>query len=41
MVMSARLLMEHAMAQGGLKLTPAGFLKRADVRPIFDRTDWP
>lgn len=40
-VAAARLLMERAAAQGGFRLTPAGFLKRADVRPVFDQTDWP
>lgn len=27
--------------QGGLVLIPAGFLKRADVWPVFDQTEWP
>lgn len=41
MVVAARLLLDLAVKQGGLVLTPAGFLKRADVRHVFDRTEWP
>lgn len=41
LVIGARLLLERAVAQGGLVLTPAGFLKRADVRHVFDQTEWP
>ena len=41
MVVAARLLLELAVKQGGLVLTPAGFLKRADVWHIFDQTEWP
>lgn len=41
MVAAARLLLDLAVKQGGLVLTPAGFLKRADVRHIFDQTEWP
>lgn len=33
--------MERILSQGGLKLTPRGFLKRADVRLLFDQTEWP
>lgn len=40
-VVTARLLLDLAVKQGGLALTPAGFLKRADVRHVFDRTLWP
>ena len=40
-VIAARLLLERAVNQGGLVLTPAGFLKRADVWHVFDRTEWP
>lgn len=41
MVVAARLLLELAVRQGGLVLTPAGFLKRADVWHVFDQTEWP
>ena len=41
MVAAARLLLDLAVKQGGLVLTPAGFLKRADVWHVFDRTEWP
>ncbi|MGO4740839.1 hypothetical protein AB4099_30200 [Bosea sp. 2KB_26] len=41
MVIAARLLLALAVETGGLALTPAGALKRADVRHVFDRTDWP
>lgn len=41
MVIAARLLLELAVKQGGLVLTAAGFLKRADVWHIFDQTEWP
>lgn len=41
MVRAARLLLELAVEKGGLVLTPAGFLKRADVWHVFDRTEWP
>lgn len=41
MVAAARLLLDLAVKQGGLVLTSAGFLKRADVRHIFDQTEWP
>lgn len=41
MIVAARLLLERAVEQGGLVLTPAGFLKRADVWHVFDRTEWP
>lgn len=41
MVIAARLLLGLAVKQGGLVLTPAGFLKRADVWHVFDRTEWP
>ncbi len=41
LVVAARLMLELAVKQGGLVLTPAGFLKRADVWHIFDRTEWP
>lgn len=40
-VIAARLLLDLAVKQGGLVLTPAGFLKRADVWHVFDRTEWP
>lgn len=41
MVIAARLLLDLAVKQGGLVLTPAGFLKRADVWHVFDQTEWP
>lgn len=41
MVVAARLLLELAVKQGGLVLTQAGFLKRADVWHVFDQTEWP
>ena len=41
MVIAARLLLELAVKQGGLVLTAAGFLKRADVWQVFDQTEWP
>lgn len=41
MVIAARLLLELAVKQGGLVLTAAGFLKRADVWHVFDQTEWP
>lgn len=41
MIQAARLLLELAVEKGGLVLTPAGFLKRADVWHVFDRTEWP
>lgn len=41
MVHAARLLLELAVEKGGLVLTPAGALKRADVWHVFDRTEWP
>jgi hypothetical protein len=41
MVIAARLLLELAVEKGGLVLTPAGALKRVDVRHVFDRTEWP
>lgn len=41
MVLAARLLLEHAAQKGGLVLTPAGFLKRAEVWHVFERTEWP
>lgn len=41
MVVAARLLLELAVIRGGLVLTPAGFLKRADVWHVFDQTEWP
>ncbi|RYF28203.1 MAG: hypothetical protein EOO23_07570 [Comamonadaceae bacterium] len=41
MVIAARLLLALAVEKGGLVLTPAGALKRADVRHVFDRTEWP
>lgn len=40
-VVAARLLLELAVKQGGLVLTQAGFLKRADVWHVFDQTEWP
>ena len=41
MVQAARLLLGLAVEKGGLVLTPAGALKRIDVRPVFDQTEWP
>lgn len=41
MVVAARLLLELAVMHGGLVLTPAEFLKRADVWHVFDQTEWP
>ncbi|KRE22634.1 hypothetical protein ASE66_25960 [Bosea sp. Root483D1] len=41
MVRAARLLLELAVAKGGLVLTPAGALKRVDVWHVFDQTEWP
>lgn len=41
LLIGARLLLERAVEQGGLVLTQAGFLKRADVWHVFDRTEWP
>lgn len=41
MVRAARLLLELAVEKGGLVLTPAGALKRVDVRHVFDQTEWP
>lgn len=41
LVIAARLLLERAVEQGGLVLTQAGYLKRADVWHVFDRTEWP
>lgn len=41
MVIAARLLLELAVNKGGVVLTQAGFLKRADVWHVFDRTEWP
>ncbi|WID97536.1 hypothetical protein QO058_04515 [Bosea vestrisii] len=41
MVVAARLLLKLAVEKGGLVLTPAGALKRADVWHVFDRTEWP
>lgn len=41
MVAAARLLLALAVDKGGLVLTPAGALKRVDVRHVFDRTEWP
>ena len=41
MVRAARFLVERAIAKGGLKLTPKGFLNRADASATFDSTDWP
>ncbi len=41
MVIAARLLLELAVAKGGLVLTPAGALKRVDVWHVFDQTEWP
>lgn len=41
MVIAARLLLGLAVEKGGLILTPAGALKRADVWHVFDRTEWP
>ena len=41
MVVAARLLLDLAMKQGGLVLTPAGFLKGVDVWHVFDQTEWP
>lgn len=39
MVAAARLLLELAVAKGGLVLTPAGALKRVDVWHVFDQTE--
>jgi hypothetical protein len=41
MVHAARLLLKLAVEKGGLVLTPAGALKRVDVRHVFDQTEWP
>lgn len=41
MVVAARLLLALAVEKNGLVLTPAGALKRVDVRHVFDRTEWP
>ncbi len=41
MVIAAKLLLERAVQEGGLVLTPAGFLKRADVWHVFEKTEWP
>jgi hypothetical protein len=41
LVMAARQVMERAAAQGGLPLTAAGALSRADTRALFDLIDWP
>ena len=41
MVRAARLLLALAAEKGGLVLTPAGALKRVDVRHVFDQTEWP
>ncbi|WP_148663566.1 hypothetical protein [Bosea vaviloviae] len=41
MVIAARLLLALAVEKGGLVLTPAGALKRVDVRHVFDGTEWP
>lgn len=41
MVQAARLLLALAAEKGGLVLTPAGALKRVDVRHVFDQTEWP
>ena len=41
MVVAARLLFGLAVKQGGLVLAPFGFLKPADVWPVFDQTGWP
>ncbi|WP_114948395.1 hypothetical protein [Microvirga calopogonii] len=41
LVMAARQVIERAIAQGGLSLTAAGALSRADTRALFDLIDWP
>ncbi|MPR13202.1 hypothetical protein [Microvirga tunisiensis] len=41
LVMAARQVIERAAAQGGLPLTAAGALSRADTRALFDLIDWP
>jgi hypothetical protein len=41
LVMAARQVIERAIAQGGLPLTAAGALSRADTRALFDLIDWP
>ena len=41
LLIGARLLLERAVEQDGLVLTKAGYLKRADVWHVFDRTEWP
>jgi hypothetical protein len=41
MIVAARLLLERVQEGAGLILTKAGFLKRADVWEVFDRTEWP
>jgi hypothetical protein len=41
LVMAARQMIERAAAQGGLPLTAAGALSRADTRALFDLINWP
>jgi hypothetical protein len=40
-VSTARLMIERAVANGGLKLTAGGALSRADTGALFDATAWP
>lgn len=40
-IRATRLMIERAQANGGLTLTKGGALSRADVKALFDATEWP
>lgn len=40
-IRATRLMIERAQATGGLTLTKGGALSRADVRNLFELTEWP
>ncbi|WP_131114803.1 hypothetical protein [Lichenihabitans psoromatis] len=41
LIRATRLMLERAQANGGLMLTKGGALSRADVKALFDATEWP
>jgi hypothetical protein len=38
---SVRVMVERAVTNEGLKMTPSGYLSRADTKPVFDAVHWP
>jgi hypothetical protein len=41
LVKAVRIMIQRAITNDGLKLTPSGFLSRVDTMPVFDAVEWP